>query len=75
MATEVLWWIFAVAIVAVSIGVVTARTVIHSAIFLILSLCGVGAMYILFWNASTPTTESIGTEVRVTLVVPSRSNC
>ena len=46
MATEILWWVFAVAIVAVSIGVVTARTVIHSAIFLILSLSGVGAMYV-----------------------------
>lgn len=46
MTTEVLWWIFAVAIVAVSAGVVFARTVIHSAIFLILSLAGVGAMYL-----------------------------
>ncbi|MCY3882101.1 MAG: NADH-quinone oxidoreductase subunit J [Chloroflexi bacterium] len=46
MTTEILWWIFAVAIVAVSAGVVFARTVIHSAIFLILSLAGVGAMYL-----------------------------
>ncbi|MGI8925506.1 MAG: NADH-quinone oxidoreductase subunit J family protein [Tepidiformaceae bacterium] len=46
MATEVLWWIFAAAITGVSIGVVSARTVIHSAIFLILSLAGVGAMYV-----------------------------
>lgn len=46
MATEVLWWFFAVAIVAVSIGVVASRSVIHSAIFLILSLAGVGAMYV-----------------------------
>jgi NADH:ubiquinone oxidoreductase subunit 6 (subunit J) len=46
MATEVLWWIFAVLIVGVSAGVVFARTVIHSAIFLILSLAGVGAMYV-----------------------------
>ncbi len=46
MTTEVLWWIFAIAIVAVSAGVVFARTVIHSAIFLILSLAGVGAMYL-----------------------------
>ena len=46
MATEVLWWIFAVAIVVLSAGVVFARTVIHSAIFLIGSLAGVGAMYL-----------------------------
>jgi NADH-quinone oxidoreductase subunit J len=46
VTTEVLWWIFAVAIVAVSAGVVFSRTVIHSAIFLILSLAGVGAMYL-----------------------------
>jgi NADH:ubiquinone oxidoreductase subunit 6 (subunit J) len=46
MATEALWWIFAVLIVGVSAGVVFARTVIHSAIFLILSLAGVGAMYV-----------------------------
>ncbi len=37
---------FAIAIVAVSAGVVFSRTVIHSAIFLILSLAGVGAMYL-----------------------------
>ena len=46
MATEVLWWIFAVAIVGVSAGVVFSSSVIHSAIFLILSLGGVGAMYV-----------------------------
>jgi NADH-quinone oxidoreductase subunit J len=46
VATEVLWWIFAVAIVAVSAGVVFSRSVIHSAIFLIGSLAGVGAMYL-----------------------------
>jgi NADH-quinone oxidoreductase subunit J len=46
VATEVLWWFFAVAIVAVSAGVVFSRSVIHSAIFLILSLAGVGAMYV-----------------------------
>ena len=46
MATEVLWWFFAVAIVAVSAGVVFSRSVIHSAIFLILSMAGIGAMYI-----------------------------
>jgi NADH:ubiquinone oxidoreductase subunit 6 (subunit J) len=46
VATEVLWWIFAAAIVGLSAGVVFARTVIHSAIFLIGSLAGVGAMYI-----------------------------
>ena len=46
MATEILWWIFAVAIVAVSAGVVISRSVIHSAIFLIGSLAGVGAMYL-----------------------------
>lgn len=46
MATEVLWWIFAAAIVVVSAGVVFSRSVIHSAIFLILSLGGIGAMYV-----------------------------
>jgi NADH-quinone oxidoreductase subunit J len=46
VATEVLWWIFAVAIVAVSAGVVFSRSIIHSAIFLILSLAGVAAMYL-----------------------------
>ena len=46
MATEVLWWIFAAAVVGLSAGVVFARSVIHSAIFLIGSLAGVGAMYI-----------------------------
>lgn len=45
-ATEVLWWIFAAAIVIVSGGVVFSRSVIHSAIFLIFSLAGVGAMYV-----------------------------
>ena len=44
MATEVLWWIFAAVIVVTAFGVVTARTVIHSAICLILSMAGVGAM-------------------------------
>jgi NADH-quinone oxidoreductase subunit J len=46
VATEVLWWIFAALIVATSVGVVASRTVIHSAIFLIVSLGGVGAMYL-----------------------------
>ncbi len=46
MATEVLWWIFAIAIVGVSAGVVFSRSIIHSAIFLIGSMAGVGAMYI-----------------------------
>jgi NADH:ubiquinone oxidoreductase subunit 6 (subunit J) len=46
LATEILWWVFAVAIAGTSLGVVVARTVIHSAIFLILSLAGVGAMYL-----------------------------
>ena len=46
MATEVLWWIFAALIVALSAGVVFSRSVIHSAIFLIGSLAGVGAMYV-----------------------------
>jgi NADH:ubiquinone oxidoreductase subunit 6 (subunit J) len=46
-ATEVVWWIFAVATVAVSAGVVFSRSVIHSAIFLIGSLAGVGAMYVI----------------------------
>jgi NADH-quinone oxidoreductase subunit J len=46
MATEVLWWIFAGAIVLLSAGVVFSRSVIHSAIFLIGSLAGVGAMYV-----------------------------
>ena len=46
MATEILWWVFAVAVVALSAGVVFSRSVIHSAIFLIGSLAGVGAMYL-----------------------------
>ena len=46
MATEVLWWIFAAATVLLSAGVVFSRSVIHSAIFLIGSLAGVGAMYV-----------------------------
>lgn len=46
-ATEAIWWIFAVATVVVSAGVVFSRSVIHSAIFLIASLAGVGAMYVL----------------------------
>jgi NADH:ubiquinone oxidoreductase subunit 6 (subunit J) len=46
LATEVLWWIFAVATVAVAAGVVFSRSVIHSAIFLILTLVGVGSMYL-----------------------------
>lgn len=46
MATEVLWWLFAIATVIASAGVVFSRSVIHSAIFLILSLAGVGAMYV-----------------------------
>ena len=46
MTTEILWWIFAVGIVGTAAGVVLARTVVHSAIFLILSLAGVGAMYL-----------------------------
>ena len=46
MTTEILWWIFAAAIVGTSAGVVLSGTVIHSAIFLILSLAGVGAMYL-----------------------------
>jgi len=45
-ATEVLWWIFAGIIVITSLGVVFSRSVIHSAIFLIASLAGVGAMYV-----------------------------
>ncbi|MEX1104149.1 MAG: NADH-quinone oxidoreductase subunit J [Dehalococcoidia bacterium] len=46
-ATEVVWWVFAVATVALSAGVVFSRSVIHSAIFLIGSLGGVGAMYVI----------------------------
>lgn len=46
MATEVLWWIFAVLTVAVSAGVVFSRSVLHSAIFLIGSMAGIGAMYL-----------------------------
>jgi len=47
MATEVIWWIFAAGIVGSAIGVVATRAVLHSAIFLILSLGGVGAMYVI----------------------------
>jgi NADH:ubiquinone oxidoreductase subunit 6 (subunit J) len=46
MATEVLWWIIAAIIVITSLGVVATNSVIHSAIFLIISLAGVGAMYV-----------------------------
>jgi len=46
VATEVLWWIFAAVVVAFSAGVVFSRSIIHSAIFLIGSLAGVGAMYL-----------------------------
>jgi len=46
MATEILWWIFAAAIVGTALGVVLSRSVIHAAIFLIGSLSGVGAMYL-----------------------------
>ena len=46
MATQVLWWIFAGATVLLSAGVVFSRSVLHSAIFLIGSLAGVGAMYV-----------------------------
>src|SRR4029079_10617078 len=46
MATEVLWWIFAAATVATSLGVVFSRSVLHSASCLIGSLAGVGAMYL-----------------------------
>jgi len=46
MATEVLWWIFAAIMVGTAIGVVASRSVIHSAIFLILSLSGVAVMYV-----------------------------
>lgn len=46
MATEVLWWFFAAATAIASAGVVFSRSVIHAAIFLILSLAGVGAMYV-----------------------------
>ncbi len=47
MATEVIWWVFAAIIVGASLGVVVSGSVIHSAIFLILSLAGVAAMYLL----------------------------
>lgn len=47
MATEVIWWVLAIVIVGTSIGVVASRSVIHSAIFLILSLTGVAGMYLL----------------------------
>jgi NADH:ubiquinone oxidoreductase subunit 6 (subunit J) len=46
LATEVLWWFFAAAVVATSAGVVFSRSIIHSAIFLIGSLAGVGALYV-----------------------------
>jgi NADH:ubiquinone oxidoreductase subunit 6 (subunit J) len=46
-ATEVVWWVFAAATVGTSMGVVFSRSVIHSAIFLIGSLAGVGAMYVI----------------------------
>jgi NADH:ubiquinone oxidoreductase subunit 6 (subunit J) len=46
VATTVLWWIFAALIVATSAGVVLSRSVIHSAIMLIFSMAGIGAMYL-----------------------------
>lgn len=49
MATEVIWWVIAVVIVASAVGVVTARTVLHSAIFLVLSLGGVGGIYAILY--------------------------
>jgi NADH:ubiquinone oxidoreductase subunit 6 (subunit J) len=47
MATEVIWWVFAVLITILSAGVVFSRSVIHSAIFLIGSLAGVGVMFVI----------------------------
>ncbi len=47
MVTEIIWWVFATAIAVAAFGVVTARSVIHSAIFLILCLAGIAAMYVL----------------------------
>jgi NADH-quinone oxidoreductase subunit J len=46
VATEVLWWIFAVLITGAAAGVVFSRSVLHSAIFLIGTMAGVGALYI-----------------------------
>jgi NADH:ubiquinone oxidoreductase subunit 6 (subunit J) len=46
VATTVLWWVFAALIVVTSAGVVFSRSVIHSAILLIFSLAGIGAMYL-----------------------------
>lgn len=46
VAVDVLWWLFAFLIVGAALGVVTARSVIHSALFLLLSLGGVAAMYV-----------------------------
>ena len=46
MATTVLWWVFAALVVATSAGVVFSRSVIHSAIMLIFSMAGIGAMYL-----------------------------
>jgi NADH-quinone oxidoreductase subunit J len=46
MAVEVLWWLFAFLMVGTALGVVAARSVIHAAIFLLLSLAGTAAMYV-----------------------------
>lgn len=46
MITEALWWIVAAGVVGASAGVVFSRSVVHAAIFLILSLAGVGAIYL-----------------------------
>ena len=46
MITEILWCFFAIAIVGTAAGVVFSRSVVHAAIFLILSLAGVGGLYI-----------------------------
>ncbi|MEX2048290.1 MAG: NADH-quinone oxidoreductase subunit J [Gemmatimonadota bacterium] len=47
VAVNVAFWILAVAIVAAAIGVVRSQNVVHAALFLVVVLAGVAALYIL----------------------------
>src|ERR1700730_7438251 len=44
---QVAFWILAVAIAAAAIGVVRSRNIVHAALFLVVVLAGVAALYIL----------------------------
>lgn len=47
MVTEIVWWVLAVGVVITALGVVGSKSIIHSAISLILCLAGVAGMYVL----------------------------